>query len=512
MFFTFTKRKIINLVVLSTLIGVAALSSFSIENHYKVSEAYGLYTRRVGESLNYWWSKQTLKRSAATVNYGDSGRLARSIPVLAYHGLPDSKDDFNPTMFSEHMHALTVAGWKSITLDEFEHFIRSRIALPEKSFLLTFDDGRKDTFYPADPILSDLGLHAVMFAITKRSTHPSEDQSPYYLSPYELQALENSDRWEVESHGRDSHDWYFINKEGDIGHYYSNLFWFDTENRQETPQEFRDRVVYDMSNSKKDLEETLGKKIRAFAFPFGDYGQDGFNYPEATDIVSQEVSKYYRLAFYQNWIGTAESFNYPSDDKVMMKRIEPAGDWTGEHLVEVMEAGLAKDLPYTQFVFGDEWVGNWGDVLKGDELTLKAKPDTTGASVGLRGSWWWTDYTFSTTVNWISGSNVVLAARRADEKNYFGCNFDNKGKVGVKSLRNGISYTLAENPYTLPKTDLKLSIKVNGGTVSCLVNDAVAISVSGVSQRLANGGVGMEIWDATNGKAEAKFDNIEISK
>jgi peptidoglycan/xylan/chitin deacetylase (PgdA/CDA1 family) len=34
--------------------------------------------------------------------------------------------------------------------------------LPKKSFLLTFDDGRKDSFYPVDPVLKKLNYNAVI--------------------------------------------------------------------------------------------------------------------------------------------------------------------------------------------------------------------------------------------------------------------------------------------------------------------------------------------------------------
>ncbi len=503
------------MVVIITLLCIGTLATLSIENRLNIGEAYGLYTRRLRENVSYFWSNKILGNGwAQAVSYQGDTKSARSIPVLIYHGLPDEgggENPFNSVNFSEHMRALSDAGWKTITLDEFEEFIRGKRQLPERSFLLTFDDGRKDTFYPSDPVLKDLGMHAVMFAITKKSTSPTSDQSSYYLSTYELGAMEKSEHWEVESHGRDSHDWYYIDGNGSVGHFFSNRLWLSEENRIETEKEFRDRIIYDLSNSKSDLERVFGKEVRALAYPFSDYGQDGTNYPQALNVVGEEVPKYYRLAFYQSWDGNGETFNYPSKEEVMMKRIEPLGGWDGKHLLNVLESGLSKDIPYNSLSFGDEWIGSWGEVSGGDEISLNATALTTGASAALNGSWWWRNYTFTTDVTWTAGSNVVLIGRRGDDDNYFGCNFG-RNKVYIKTVVNGSSSNLEDADYQVPLSDkdINLGLSVRGSRIQCLVNHQVVLDLPNANRRIPNGGIGVEIWDARNGVAQASFDNVEV--
>ncbi len=514
MYFGLTKRKLLNAVVGLVVFTLAVFLTISLNSRFSVIEASSLYLRSAKEDVDFWFSTRVFNRDkVSSIVYPASRGAARSIPVLVYHGLPDEggvDNPFNSLKFFEHMKALKAAGWETITLREFEKFIKKEGGLPEKSFLLTFDDGRKDTFYPSDPVLKDLGFEAVMFAITKKSLSPTEEQSPYYLSPYELESMEKSDRWEIESHGRDSHDWYYVNDQGAVGHFFSNLLWLEEERRLETEGEFRDRVIYDLSRSKSDLESALNKEVRFLAYPFGDYGQDGSNYKKAIQTVRAEAEKVYEMAFYQVWKGNTESFNYPSEDKFMMKRIEPLGDWSGEHLLELLESGLSKDLPYSASTFGEEWVSSWGEISKGEELVLKADKISTGAGAGLNGSWWWRDYTFTADVDWSSGSNVVMVARMDDDENYFGCNFG-ANKTYVKSVKDGLSTNIREASYPLPLGDsLNLGVRARGSSIECLVNGRVVLQGTGVNYRSAQGGIGLEIWDEKKGVARVSFDNIKV--
>ncbi len=514
MYFSLTKRKFLNAGIGLIAILVVVLLTLSLNSRFSVGEASTLYMRSVKEDVDFWLSTRVFNRDkVSSIVYPASSGSARSIPVLVYHGLPDEggiSNPFNSLKFFEHMKALKAAGWGTITLREFEKFIRGEGGLPEKSFLLTFDDGRKDTFYPSDPVLKDLDFEAVMFAITKKSLSPTAEQSPYYLSPYELEAMEKSDRWEVESHGRDSHDWYYVNGEGGVGHFFSNLLWLEDERRLETEGEFKERVVYDLSHSQSDLVSALDKEIRFLAYPFGDYGQDGSNYEKAVEVVRDEAEKVYEMAFYQVWTGDTESFNYPSDEEFMMKRIEPLGNWSGEHLLTILESSLSKDLPYSASTFGEEWVSSWGRISKGEEMMFKADEISTGVGGGLNGSWWWRDYTFTTDVDWSSGSNVVLIARMDDDENYFGCNFG-ANKTYVKSVKDGFSTNIREADFSIPLDgSLNLGVRAKGSNIECLVNGQVVLQGNGVNYRSPQGGIGLEVWDARKGVPQVTFDNIKV--
>ncbi|MDV7403009.1 hypothetical protein RZS08_66915, partial [Arthrospira platensis SPKY1] len=79
-----------------------------------------------------------------------------------YHRIGDAKNDWerkycvSPDRFEAHMHALRNAGWTAITLEQFFEWLHGSAELPEKSLLLTFDDGFLGVHDHAAPVLNSL--------------------------------------------------------------------------------------------------------------------------------------------------------------------------------------------------------------------------------------------------------------------------------------------------------------------------------------------------------------------
>jgi len=93
--------------------------------------------------------------------------------VLLYHGLAPAGDFANPAdaalgidpdQFARQMVLLDHAGYDTITLDAFVHFIRGKqVNLPPRPLLLTFDGARADSWTGSDAILQALGFNATLF-------------------------------------------------------------------------------------------------------------------------------------------------------------------------------------------------------------------------------------------------------------------------------------------------------------------------------------------------------------
>ena len=95
-------------------------------------------------------------------------KFSRYIPILMYHRIADIPGDRNALpveKFREQLHYLKSNGFHTITLAMlYEHYTKGS-ALPPKSVLLTFDDGYKDNYEAALPLLLEYGLQAVIFPI-----------------------------------------------------------------------------------------------------------------------------------------------------------------------------------------------------------------------------------------------------------------------------------------------------------------------------------------------------------
>lgn len=92
-----------------------------------------------------------------------------SVPVLMYHHVL-SKSSFIASSlenFEKQMKLLVDEGWNTLSSNEFYLYKKGELNLPSKSVLITFDDGWRDNFIYAYPILKKYNLKATLFVVTQ---------------------------------------------------------------------------------------------------------------------------------------------------------------------------------------------------------------------------------------------------------------------------------------------------------------------------------------------------------
>lgn len=415
------------------------------------------------------------------------------------------------------MFALKKQGWQTVSIDEFYRYMNGEITLPAKSFVLTFDDGRKDSYYPVDPILRALNFRAVMFIITGRSLSddPKMQNHPFHLNKMEVADMYKSGRWDIQVHTKEGHDLIVINGSGDKGHYYSNKLWLGHKSRLETNDEYKARIGAEFFGAKEDIKKALGIDAISLAFPFGDFGQGSINFPESQNIILEEVGSTYGMAFYQIWEGKEDRFNYPDEGVFLMKRIEPKSSWSGVDLVQNLETGRDKDLPYQDKFDGDNgWKKGWGIFgIENNHFILGKNTSTTGSMAVLDGAYLWKNYFFNAKADWIKGDNVSVLARYINDKNYVSCSFSDD-KLRIEQYLNGNKRVMVEkkNFFEMPKKDVRLGIMVNGDKTECLVNGNSVIYAYYLSPVLSHGGVGIKTWDPEVNNSEIIVKNVEVTE
>ncbi|OGS07865.1 MAG: hypothetical protein A2270_02310 [Elusimicrobia bacterium RIFOXYA12_FULL_51_18] len=179
------------------------------------------------------------------------------IPVLVYHKIAEPSDyDANPNTcvtpsnFENQMKLLTLLGYR--TADPAE-YLKARLGLParlpEKPFLITFDDAFESAFTRALPILKKSGFSAVLFMVSsgfgRNAFWDGEDaNSPNrLLKPDELKALKD-EGWCIGSHG--------------VRH--KNFAQLDAP-----------ALAEEAAKSRTELELALGSEVSWFAYPYGAY-------------------------------------------------------------------------------------------------------------------------------------------------------------------------------------------------------------------------------------------------
>ena len=433
---------------------------------------------------------------------------AKSIPVLLYHGIVREPDGYNvlPDDFKNQMFTLKKAGYQTVTLEDFNKFMEGEKALPDKSFLLTFDDGRKDSYYPTDPILEALDYNAVIFIISKHT-----DGNSHYLSEKELRQMLNSGRWEIQSHGKFDHDPITIDNEGKKGHFLSSKLWIEAEQRHETDREFRQRITGDLVDSKEDLDNLFAIDVTGYAYPFGDYGQKSLNYPDSEKIIHDAVQSVYDLAFYQYSPEKGDAWNSPSENTLMIKRINVLAGWSGTELLHAVESGAPKELPYTDnFNNTNHWNELWGTSYTRDK-TMIIGPSAwgTGGSVYLSGSSSWEDYIYKAKIRTFKGDSISLIARFSDTSNYAACVFS-KDSVRIRQRSDGETSQLSEGKIDLPENDFEIGIKVYGSQAECILNNRTIATTSRMDKIPANGGIGIITWTPEINNSKAVVGQISV--
>lgn len=462
--------------------------------------------------LNYKSISAQAKVNQAQVK----NEASTSIPVLVYHGFaskskPESEYSIDLKKFEDQMISLKKSGYRTVTLEDLKRFNNENASLPEKSFLLTFDDGRQDMYYNADPLLRALNYNAVIFDITEKN----DAGSNYYLSKDELKRMTKSKRWDVEAHAYKGHGDIEIDANGKKGHFFSNKQWLKDQNRAETTDEYTARIKDELTHVKNDLESTLNTPVTTFAYPYGDYGQESLNFPEAKQLLPNIVKEYFPLSFYQYASG-AFSYNYAGERNALIKRIIVDSKWSGENLLSELAKGHSKQIPYSSNTFDQSqgWVSSWGN-LNFDNRIMKIESgkDSAGSSVFLDGSKSWKNYSFSSTVNWEKGSDLSVLSNYLDDNNYLSFNLTQSSvRLVLKNMGEQKILKEIKRELDVPKDNLSLGIRSIDGKTSLFIGDKLVLEYENSEYKDLYGGVGFKIWDKQINNASMQIKSIKIVK
>lgn len=177
--------------------------------------------------------------TGSNLKYNDKG-----IPVLMYHSIDYEKGNelrIPKEKFKEQMSLLKEKGYTTLTLDELYEFFVNNKPVPEKSIVITFDDGYVDNYNNAYPVLKEFNFNAVIFVITD-----NVDKIKNYLTSDQIVELTNNGI-EVQSHT--------------VSH--EKLSTLNYNKQLET-----------LKNSKEFLENLLDKQISYIAYPYGNWNDN----------------------------------------------------------------------------------------------------------------------------------------------------------------------------------------------------------------------------------------------
>jgi poly-beta-1,6-N-acetyl-D-glucosamine N-deacetylase len=244
-----------------------------------------------------------------------------AVPVLAFHGVNDNNDHYSVSseQFAEQMAMLRRAGFESISIADYVRFLQGvGENLPKRPILITFDDGRLDSYRGADKILAENGFRATMFVIAGHT----EEHSSFYLNWGELRWMMKSGRWDVQEHAGVMHENVTYDAAGHEGPAYAYRQYRPGEGL-ETFAEFRARVRRDILWAKSTMSDELpGFMPWAFAVPFGSYGNDGTNDARIPGFMRRFLERNFQAVF----MTEPSAYSTPASRTAALPRFEIHGD------------------------------------------------------------------------------------------------------------------------------------------------------------------------------------------
>ncbi len=204
----------------------------------------------------------------------DGSRVA----VLGYHDFSETAKEtamrIHTSKFRKQMETIRQLGIPVISLQDFLAWKRGEKSIPEKSILLTFDDGWKSVYTDAFPILKEFGYPFTLYLYKEYI-----DSGGRSLSSPMVQEMIKSGAT-LGSHS--------------VTHPYPHVF---KSYQKKGPDAYDAFLRKEMGESKRFLEAQFGMKVTTYAYPGGYFTDDmlplakEFGYADLFTVIPGKVKR-----------------------------------------------------------------------------------------------------------------------------------------------------------------------------------------------------------------------------
>lgn len=212
------------------------------------------------------------------------------VPILMYHYIstpPPGADrlrrdlSVSPEAFRTHMAYLQERGYQPISIHNLIYALTRGAPLPPNPIIITFDDGYRDNYDNAFPILKEFGFRGTFFVLTERVDRGDQR----YMTWDHLREMQAAGM-EIGSHARSHVD---LRRQSDEG------------------------LIWQILGSREAIEGNLGVRPEVFSYPSGRYTQ------RAMEIV--------RSAHYWAAVTTSGGIIHSTEDRFALERVRVRGGW-----------------------------------------------------------------------------------------------------------------------------------------------------------------------------------------
>jgi len=234
------------------------------------------------------------------------------VPILNYHSVSDNlfgrlhpyhQINTSVSVFTKQMRWLRSEGYRTIDLADLLRGFDAGTDLSRR-IVLTFDDGYRDFFTDAFPVLKQCGFTATVFLATDRIQHtPVRLEGADYLTWREVKELHSQ------------------------GVIFGSHSVTHADLRSLAPEE----IDYETCRSKEMIEDTLGAQVDSFSYPF--------EFPEEDGQFTQYLADILQNCGYSSGVSSTIGRATPKDSRLFLPRLRVNSWDDGELLRAKLEGG-----------------------------------------------------------------------------------------------------------------------------------------------------------------------------
>jgi peptidoglycan/xylan/chitin deacetylase (PgdA/CDA1 family) len=221
------------------------------------------------------------------------------VPIPMYHYLsvpPDDADRYRrdlsvvPDLFAQHLDRLIEEGYTTIRLEDLLLHLTEGAPLPVRPVILTFDDGYRDNYTNAFPLLKERAMTATFFIVTDLI----DADLPDYLS-WDMVREMHAGGMSIQSHGRN----------------HASLKGRDD-----------DYLIWQALGSLETIEYELGVRPRFISYPAGQYDEN--------------TIRIFQSAHYWAGVTTVQGATHNSEELFELRRVRIRGTTSADELVRLL--------------------------------------------------------------------------------------------------------------------------------------------------------------------------------
>ena len=254
---------------------------------------------------------------------------AGRVPILMYHSVSDGPKETlhpyyrtvtNPAVFQSHMQHLSENGYTTLRASDVSEHLEGGGSQIKKPVAITFDDGFRDFYTNAFPVLAQYGFTATMYLPTSYIANESREFGRAGCMTW-------SEVRELQSRGIE--------------------FGSHTVTHPHLSTIERERVRFEIASSKETIEQEVGCAVTSFAYPFA--------FPETDRPFTASLRGMLQEAGYSNGVNTVigttdrktDCFfrkrlpvNSCDNQKLLQAKLDGAYDWL--HAIQYATKRVAK--------------------------------------------------------------------------------------------------------------------------------------------------------------------------